>query len=122
MLEASVEAGVPVVFGGVSTDVNGYRVPIVRLNVASAQSSLLVDMAQTLEITRSADFEETNPLLGPKPSDGAVVAYFGAIAAAHAASYLALEPRWANLVSRVILFVQVPVIDGNARLGVRIAF
>lgn len=42
VLEASDSAGVPVVFGGVDTSVNGRRAPVVRLKVASAQSSQLV--------------------------------------------------------------------------------
>ena len=42
VLEASDSAGVPVVFGAVDTSVNGRRAPIVRLKVASAQSSQLV--------------------------------------------------------------------------------
>lgn len=88
----------------------------------AAQAALLVDLAQTLEISRAAEFEETNAVLGERPTDGAVMAYFGSIAAVHAVSYLALEPRWANVVSRAILFVQVPAVDHNARLGVRIAF
>lgn len=88
----------------------------------TAQSALLVDMAQTLEINGSVALEESNRLLGEQPSDGAVLAYFGSIAAVHVATYLALDPRWANIVSRAILFVQVPAIDNNARLGVRIAF
>ncbi len=88
----------------------------------AAQSTLLLDMAQTLEIARSPSLEETNPLLGERPSDGAVLAYFGSVATAHAATYLLLDGRWANLVSRAILFVQVPAIDHNTRLGVRISF
>ncbi|HEY8369880.1 MAG TPA: hypothetical protein VIM86_11250 [Thermodesulfobacteriota bacterium] len=88
----------------------------------AAQSALLLDMAQTLEINGSPDFKETNRLLGERPSDGAVLAYFGSIAALHAASYLTLDGRWANVVSRAVLFVQVPAIDNNARLGVRISF
>ncbi|HEX7126779.1 MAG TPA: hypothetical protein VF406_13565 [Thermodesulfobacteriota bacterium] len=88
----------------------------------AAQSALFLDMAQTLEINGSSDFRETNRLLGERPSDGAVLAYFGSIAALHTASFLTLDGRWANVVSRAILFVQVPAVDSNARLGVRISF
>jgi hypothetical protein len=42
VLQASDSAGVPLVFGAVSTNLTGYRAPIVRLQPGSAQSSLLV--------------------------------------------------------------------------------
>jgi hypothetical protein len=42
VLEPADSAGIPIVFGAISTDINGYRAPIVRLKVPSAQSSLLV--------------------------------------------------------------------------------
>lgn len=88
----------------------------------AAQSTLWVDALQTLEIGGAAEYAETNAILGESPSDGAVIAYFGSVSLAHALTYLTMGPRWANLVSRAILFVQVPAIDNNARLGVRIAF
>jgi hypothetical protein len=88
----------------------------------AAQASLFVDMAQTLEIARRDDLLESNRLLGEQPSDGEVLAYFGGLAALHAASYLALPERWANVLSRAVLIIQLPAIDHNARLGVAVRF
>jgi hypothetical protein len=88
----------------------------------AAQASLFVDMAQTLEIAQRDDLVESNRLLGRQPSDGEVLAYFGGLAALHAASYLALPERWANVLSRAVLFIQIPAIDHNARLGVVVRF
>ncbi len=88
----------------------------------AAQASLLIDMAQTLQIRRTEGLYESNVLLGPQPSDEAVVAYFGSIAALHAVAYAVLPGRWANVFSRGVLFVEVPAIDHNARVGIRVQF
>ncbi|HWP35229.1 MAG TPA: hypothetical protein VNM66_06505 [Thermodesulfobacteriota bacterium] len=88
----------------------------------AAQASLLVDMGQTLDIARHAGLEETNPVLGRRPSDGEVVAYFGAAALLATVAYAHLDGRAANLLSRAILAVQLPVIDRNARLGLAVRF
>lgn len=88
----------------------------------AAQASLLIDMAQTMEIGRMAGVRETNRLLGERPDGGLVAGYFGSVAALHAAVYATLPGRWANWLSRGILFVEVPVIDNNSRVGVRVRF
>jgi hypothetical protein len=88
----------------------------------AAQASLLIDMAQTMEIRRTSGVYESNRLLGERPGDGVVVAYFGSIAALHAAAYAAIPGRWANWLSRGILFVEIPAIDTNSRIGIRVQF
>ncbi len=88
----------------------------------AAQASLFIDMAQTIEIRRTDGLYETNSVLGRRPRDEAVVAYFGSIAALHAVAYALLPGRWANVVSRGILFIELPAIDNNARVGIRVQF
>lgn len=88
----------------------------------AAEASLLIDTGQTLDIKRHDGYREMNAILGRHPGDGAVVAYFGSVVVLSTAAYALLPDQWANILSRVILAVELPVIDSNARLGLSVRF
>ena len=71
-----------------------------RLTTATAVILTACDAGQmSYAARRPYRFEETNPMLGAHPSQGAVALYFGAVIGATVASAIVL-PRWA-----------VPVVD-----------
>jgi len=67
----------------------------------AAQGLLLVDWAQTREISRNPAFAEANVFLGPDPSITAVNRYFAIVSAIHWAVTLHLEGEqrktWQNV-------------------------
>ena len=84
-----------------------------------ATAAIVVDILYTLDIKNHPPMREANPILGPHPSDLAIVGYgLGAIAVSTAA-WLALpdELRWIPDVLTVA--VQVPFIENHRTLGLR---
>src|SRR4051812_21600585 len=64
----------------------------------AAETSLVMDALQTLDIKNHAAFIEKNPILGMAPSDGAVVAYFAGTMVATAALWYVLPSKVRYLV------------------------
>ncbi|HWP35123.1 MAG TPA: hypothetical protein VNM66_05955 [Thermodesulfobacteriota bacterium] len=88
----------------------------------AAQATVAVDMAQTLRIRDTPGLRETNPLLGPRPADGEILALFGARLAFNTLAYVLLPRPWADALSVVTISIQVPVIIHNANLGLTVRF
>lgn len=90
-----------------------------------AQQSLATDFAQTLLIKNHRDQHESNPILGPHPSDAKVLAYFAAHAALQEAIYR-LAPRNVSILTSIgTIAVEVPMIEKNFKnfkLGLRFGF
>jgi hypothetical protein len=97
----------------------------------AAQASLLLDAMQTWDIKNSqcqngpgtcgTARTELNPLLGPHPSDAAVLAYFGGISLLQTALYL-WGPTWMSMgTSGVTLVVEVPQVARNVHVGAHLS-
>lgn len=90
--------------------------------LAAAETSLLLDALQTRDIKNHFYQHETNPLLGPQPSDARVALYFGTAALLTAGAWYALPSGWRFLVPIAVLAIQVPRIVLNAQYGCVIRF
>jgi hypothetical protein len=97
----------------------------------AAQAALTMDALQTMSLknTRHPGIQAwryesgfARNFIGATPSDGAVLAYFGTIAAAQTALYL-WGPQWlSNSVSGLTLVIEIPVVAGNFSAGVGFSF
>lgn len=90
--------------------------------LVAAESSLAVDMLQTLDIKRHPGHFETNPILGRHPSDPAVIGYFAACGAATYLAWRELPRPWRLLLPLAVIAVQVPQVSRNARAGIVVRF
>ena len=88
--------------------------------LAAALTAHAVDLAQTLEISRSCreggGYHETNPLLGRCPSQGRVLAYFAGTAAALALAHYRYE---SHNTTKAWLAVELLAMGNNYRIGLR---
>lgn len=87
--------------------------------------TMAVDWRQTLAIARGPRFEgytleESNPILGPRPSASRVTAYFAATTALHAGLALALPHPWRTWWQLVGLGVETHAIGRNVANGVTV--
>jgi len=84
-------------------------------------TSLLVDMAQTLDIKNHEGLYETNPILGKHPSDKKVVSYFLTCILGHlliADSLGNKKVYWQHF----ILIPEIYIIGHNYELGLSVKF
>lgn len=88
----------------------------------AAQTLIVIDMGQTLDIRNHPGVEESNPILGREPSRGRVFALFGTRLALNTLAHWLLPDRWANGLSMVNIAVGIPVVANNASLGLSVAF
>lgn len=78
------------------------------------------DWAQTLQIADSnGRWQETNPLLGRRPSRGEVNAYFAATAVAHVLIARQLSPEARRWFQGISIGVEAGCVGVNFRAGVR---
>lgn len=88
--------------------------------LAAALTAHAVDLAQTLEISRSCreggGYSETNPLLGRCPSQGKVLAYFAGTAAALTLAHYKFE---SHNTTKAWLAVELLAVGNNYRIGLR---
>jgi hypothetical protein len=71
-----------------------------------------------------AGLQESNPILGPRPSDGKLLAYFGGCMFVTAAATLLLPDSIRTFAPSIVLMVEIPQIAQNAsvRWGLRLPF
>ena len=88
-----------------------------------AETSLAIDMLQTASAVH-AGLLESNPILGPHPSDGKLLAYFGGCMLGTAAATLLVPEEWRGFAPAIVLLLEVPQIAHNAtvRWGFRVPF
>lgn len=90
--------------------------------LALSETSLVIDCGQTLNIKSHVGHQETNPILGPHPSDTKVRVYFAASMATVAAGWYftpaKLRPLWPIL----ILGMEIPTILHNREVGLTLEF
>ncbi len=89
----------------------------------AAEVSLALDMLQTSSAVH-AGLQEKNPLLGPRPSDGKLLAYFGSCMLATAAGTYLLPDSLRPFAPVLVLMLEIPQIAQNAsvRWGLRLPF
>lgn len=98
--------------------------------LVAAEAALAVDMLQTLDIKNHPwrswyyqgtvllqETRESNPLLGPHPSDAKVIAYFAGCGTATYLAWRWLPRPWRTLLPVALLAVEVPLLASNARNG-----
>lgn len=86
--------------------------------------SLAADMLTTLDKGKppivGAQYVETNPLLGPRPSRGAVVGYFAGTMAIHTLVAWALPRPYREVWQGSALVVEAWAVGSNLRAGLRL--
>jgi hypothetical protein len=100
--------------------------PAERASEMAYQSLHAIDTLQTLDIRRAGKVE-TNPILGPAPSDRAVIGYMAAEAALHliVSDQLARHdaPAWVRAAWHVTsVSMASNTISNNARIGLKVRF
>ena len=83
---------------------------------------IIVDCMQTLEITESDEYEETNPYLGRDPEPESVYAYFATVLAG---TWLAADlapARWRKYFQGMVIGIEYGAVSYNYNLGIRITF
>ena len=95
------------------------------LEVAFA-GALVADWLQTRQIARTADgpggLEESNPLLGRRPSGPHLGGYFAAAAVGHLAVAAVLPRPWRTVWQATWIGLEGLSIRKNASLGLRVTF
>jgi hypothetical protein len=93
---------------------------------AAFGAALLADWLQTRQIPRTPDapggLEETNPILGRRPSAGRVNGYFAAAGAAHLAIAALLPRPWRSVWQTTTLGLECLTVRSNLALGLRLTF
>lgn len=87
----------------------------------AAETALVMDGLQTLDIKHHPRRQEMNPILGPHPSDGAIVGYFVGSMLLAAGTWYMLPHRLRVLVPVVVLAIEVPQISSNMQVGASMA-
>lgn len=88
----------------------------------AAEAALVIDLGQTIDRGAGRAGPERNPLLGDRPGRAVAWGYFGGLMAAEAATYL-WAPRWVSrTVSVVTLGLEIPTVQRNFQVGVRVRF
>ena len=94
-----------------------------KIGELAFQTVNFIDMMQTLEIVQHDDlYYETNPILGKHPQQHEVLLYFMARGALHyeVTKWLPDELRMPWLT--ITFFPQLPIIEHNHNLGIRIGW
>jgi hypothetical protein len=97
--------------------------PSTTVLLIAAETSLMVDMLQTSSAIH-AGLRESNPLLGPHPSDTKLLAYFSGCMLATAGITYLLPDDLRVFAPVLVLALEVPQIAQNAtvRWGFRVPF
>ena len=87
------------------------------------QTVNFIDMMQTLEIVQHGDlYYETNPILGKHPQQHEVITYFMIRGALHYEITKWLPEEFKMPWLTVTFFPQIPIIEHNHNLGIRIGW
>jgi hypothetical protein len=95
-------------------DINWYRV--------TANSLMFVDMLQTVEISKKAQFTESNNILGPRPSEREVYQYFALLAVVNNLIGESLPSDYSDIFYSTASFIHLTAIHQNIQVGVKIKF
>jgi len=94
-----------------------------KIGELSFQIVNFIDMMQTLEIVQHDDlYYETNPILGKHPQQHEVLAYFMIRGAMHYEITKWLPERFRLTWLTVTFLPQIPLIEHNHNLGIRIGW
>ena len=94
-----------------------------KIGELSFQLVNAIDMFQTLEIVEHSDlYYETNPILGKHPKNYEVVGYFIARGFLHYEVTKWLPSKFRIPWLTVTVLPQIPIIEHNHNLGIRITF
>ena len=94
-----------------------------KLGELSFQLVNAIDMFQTLEIVEHSDlYYETNPILGKHPKNYEVVGYFIARGFLHYEVTKWLPSKFRLPWLTITVLPQIPIIEHNHNLGIRIAW
>ena len=87
------------------------------------QTVNFIDMMQTLEIVQHDDlYYETNPILGKHPRQNEVITYFMIRGAMHYHITKWLPEKFRPVWLTVTFLPQLPLIEHNHNLGIRVSF
>tara|TARA_R110002074_G_scaffold352808_1_gene524266 strand:- start:189 stop:548 length:360 start_codon:yes stop_codon:yes gene_type:complete len=87
------------------------------------QTVNFIDMMQTLEIVQHSDkWYETNPILGKHPRQNEVITYFMIRGATHYHITKWLPKKFRPVWLTVTFLPQIPLIEHNHNLGIRIGW
>jgi len=82
-----------------------------------------IDMMQTLEIVQHDDlYYETNPILGKHPKQNEVITYFMIRGAMHYHITKWLPEKFRPAWLTITFLPQLPIIEHNHNLGIRVSF
>lgn len=84
--------------------------------------SLVVDCCQTLDIKNHSNIHESNPLLGPHPSDNIIIVYFFVCMALLVAAHWALPAIVFHFITSLVFSLEVWVIIRNVVNGCNLQF
>lgn len=83
----------------------------------------VVDAAQTMQLKHHrTTLHETNPILGPKPSDKKIIAYFTTVFLVHVGAVYLLPPEYRSYLQDGTIGLELVVIGRNKSLGLDIKF
>ena len=83
----------------------------------ASQVAVLADIRTTLDIKNHPGGFEKNPVLGRHPSDAKILALGGLSMAVQAAAWYALPSPWRNVLSGVMLTVEIGMVANNVSGG-----
>ena len=87
------------------------------------QAANFIDMLQTIEIVEHSDkWYETNPILGKHPQQHEVITYFMIRGATHYHITKWLPKKFRPVWLTVTFLPQIPIIEHNHNLGIRIGW
>ena len=87
------------------------------------QTVNFIDMMQTLEIVQHDDlYYETNPILGKHPRQNEVITYFMIRGAMHYHTTKWLPKKFRPVWLTITFLPQIPLIEHNHNLGIRIGW
>ncbi len=88
----------------------------------AAETLIVIDALQTLDVKNHPELYEMNALLGAHPSDARILGMSAAAMVGTAIGWYLLPSPWRNVLTGGITLYEVPNTAKNAMLGCRISF